>query len=68
MRVLPAILAVSAFGGVATAKSSDATTISDKPLAPALLETVAEALPESPNVDKPFLDPSHEPDAAARGS
>jgi hypothetical protein len=61
MRRLPAILALSAIGGVATAQSLDAPTITNKPLAPALVDTVAEALPESTNVDKQFLDPSYDP-------
>lgn len=61
MRRLMASSLLAAAAGAASAQTVDAPTITREPLDPALAETVAEALPESTNVDKQFLDPSYDP-------
>jgi hypothetical protein len=55
------IMATSLGAGSVAAQTVDAPEITNEPLDPALAETVADALPESSNVDKNFLNPSYDP-------
>ena len=61
MRHTPLALLGLLLANTALAQTVDAPTITRETLDPALAEAVAEALPESRNVDRAFLDPQYDP-------